>query len=109
MDYRESSSVEPISHEFPAIRRQVTAPEYICPQPIPWNDIHRALAAFHRDNCPDAPAPPVPLILAGWAYSSDVEKASRWQATHDWANEHAATHLIPDLNEGERYSYSSDH
>lgn len=87
----------------------MTQPDFICPQPIPWNDIHRDLTAFHRESCPDAPTPPVPLILAGWAYSSDEEKAARWQATLDWADEHGAPHLIPDLPESERYSSSSDH
>lgn len=87
----------------------MTQPDYICPQPIPWNDIHRALTAFHRDNCPDAPAPPVPLILAGWAYSSDEENASRWQSTVTWAEKHGASHLIPELAEGDRHLSSTDH
>ena len=79
-------------------------PTFICPQPIPWNDIHRALTAFHRKHGSDAPPPPVPLILAGWAYSSDQEKAARWQATLAWAERYGASHLIPELTEPDRYA-----
>lgn len=77
---------------------------HICPQSIPWHDIHQALTAFHREKCPDAPPPPIPLILAGWAYSSDEEKEARWQATIAWAATHGASHLIPDLTETDFYS-----
>lgn len=31
------------------------------------------------------PYPPVPLILAGWACSNDVEKMKRWEETVAWA------------------------
>jgi len=87
----------------------MTQPTFICPQPIPWNDIHRVLTEFHRDNCPEAPQPPVPLILAGWAYSGDEEKAARWQTIVTWAARHGATELIPDLADCDRYPPSTAH
>lgn len=77
--------------------------DYICPQPVPWNDIHRALVEHREAKCPDAPLPPVPLILAGWAYSTDDDKADRWRSTLEWSQTHEASHLIPDLTESEKY------
>jgi hypothetical protein len=36
----------------------------------------------------------VPLILAGWAYSNDVEKRDRWQETLDWADRHGVADFV---------------
>ena len=45
------------------------------------------------------PPPPVPLILAGWAYSNDVEKRSRWQETLAWADHHGLGTLLSDIGD----------
>jgi hypothetical protein len=78
--------------------------DYTCPQPGPWNDIHQTLTDFHQRSCRDSQPPPIPLILAGWAYSSDEEKTARWKATIAWAAGHGASHLIPPLAKADRYT-----
>ncbi len=77
--------------------------DYIFPQPIPWNEIHQALVAFREKECPDASLPPVPLILGGWNYSSDANKAARWTDTIRWAETHGASRLIPELTDPDKY------
>jgi hypothetical protein len=77
--------------------------DYLCPQPTSWNDIHRQLIVFRAQQCPESPPPPVPLILAGWAHSSDSDKAERWIQTAKWAEDHGAAHLIPVLSENDKY------
>jgi hypothetical protein len=47
--------------------------------------------------------PPMPLILAGWIYSSDRDKQERWQALVKWADEHSVSHLIPELSAEDQY------
>lgn len=49
------------------------------------------------------PTPPIPLILAGWAFSSDHEKKQRWDATVKYAITHNCKHLIDDLDEESFY------
>ena len=46
----------------------------------------------------DVPSPPRPLILAGWVYSSDVEKRERWHATLAWAKAWEFEHIIGDID-----------
>jgi hypothetical protein len=41
--------------------------------------------------------PPIPLILAGWAFSNDFEKQQRWQETIVWAESHCCLELVRDL------------
>lgn len=54
--------------------------------PKVWANVHARLRhAAEQHGLPD---PPVPLILAGWAYSSDAEKAARWMETITWAEHH---------------------
>ena len=79
----------------------------ICPQPPVWNSIYQNLCKFHAKNCPTDPPPPVPLILAGWAFSTDEEKATRWQDTLNWAKTHGALDLIPELSESDFYGTST--
>jgi hypothetical protein len=75
----------------------------ICPLPPVWNSIYQNLCKFHAKNCPTAPPPPVPLILAGWAFSNDGEKTTRWLDTQNWATTHGALHLLPELSESDFY------
>jgi len=35
------------------------------------------------------------LILAGWHYSSDSDKSTRWQEIKTWANENNLNHIMP--------------
>jgi len=40
------------------------------------------------------PSPPIPLILAGWAYSNDVEKMQRWEETVAWARNNGCPEIV---------------
>jgi hypothetical protein len=53
----------------------------------------RTASAFARGGITP---PPVPLILAGWAYSNDVEKRNRWQETLAWVHHHGLGTLLSD-------------
>ena len=53
------------------------------------------LVELERQKNPSIPEPPKFLILAGWHYSKDWEKASRWQEIRAWANENNLNHLMP--------------
>jgi hypothetical protein len=76
---------------------------FVCPNPIPWSDTYKALeAAWRKSGCVGS-APPMPLILSGWWYSSDRDKQDRWLDTIRWAKEHDLSHLIKELKEDEGY------
>jgi hypothetical protein len=77
--------------------------KFVCPLPIPWNETYqRLLKAWEAEGKKGRP-PPVPLILNGWVYSNDVEKAERWQATIKWAEARGLTSLLPRLTDDEQY------
>lgn len=76
---------------------------FICPRPGKWSGIYQRLhRAWEAEGAIGAP-PPVPLILAGWVYTNDLEKKARWEATVAWAMGHALSHLIPPLSAAERH------
>jgi|GEM_PF-805369 len=60
----------------------------ICPQPQAWNQLFDLLPDKRRvgNGC----EPPLPLILAAWDYSSDLEKRERFLLHIRWAAEHGA-------------------
>ncbi len=64
--------------------------------PQRWAEVHRRLKQAAADN-PNIPPPPMPLILAGWAYTDDIQKRDRWQETVAWANRHGFGALLGDL------------
>jgi len=80
----------------------------VCPMPIKWNEIHRALRRHKDKSVPSAPAPPKALILNGWSFSSDKDKAIRWQETVKWASTHGCTHLIEKLSDNDFYYANPD-
>ena len=47
--------------------------------------------------------PPKPLILAGWAYSNDIEKMNRWKETVEWANNNGCGELVNGVPDNEFY------
>ena len=57
----------------------------ICPMPVPWNDAYQELREASEQSAESVSPPPVPLILNGWSFSSDGEKAQRWLDTIAWA------------------------
>jgi len=67
---------------------------------MPWHDAFERLSGFaHKHDC-FPPSPPTPLILAGWAYSNDVDKRQRWEETVAWAATNGCSDLvaIPDTD-----------
>ena len=76
----------------------------VCPIPSRWHEIFQALEQAWRDAGAIGTLPPTPLILAGWAYSNDGEKKSRWETTLEWAREHSMTHVMPQLSPEDMYA-----
>lgn len=71
--------------------------------PMSWIRAHQLLmSAWERDGRHGKP-PPTPLILSGWAYTNDMDKAMRWKETVQWAKENGYSHLIPEFTEEEKY------
>ena len=70
---------------------------FICPQPQDWHDIHTRLKNAWEEAGGRGSPPPVPLILAGWAFSSDADKKDRWEQTITWAKGEGLEQLIPEL------------
>jgi len=71
------------------------------PMPADWAAIHAALTRLWQSNDdPTIPKPPVPLILAGAAFSPATAIRQRWVDLIQWANahgfaDHLASHLPP--------------
>src|SRR5437899_8046789 len=75
----------------------------ICPNPMPWHTAFQRLSNFARSNRCNPPSPPKPLILAGWAYSNDVEKRARWEETIAWAKENGCAPLVEGIPDTDYY------
>lgn len=75
----------------------------ICPKPIRWHEIFKDLEQAWELTGNDGSPPPKPLILAGWNYSNDIEKKSRWEETINWARENKLEYLIPQIADGDLY------
>lgn len=71
----------------------------ICPLPLIWHARHTAMERFAIER--GLPKPPTPLILAGWNFSGDEQKASRWQDTEQWCIEHGCPELFQGISEEE--------
>jgi hypothetical protein len=65
-------------------------PESICPNPPEWAKLHTAAVTATKDG----ETFPKPLILAGWAFSSDEEKRQRWAETIQWLEERKLGYLV---------------
>lgn len=65
----------------------------ICPIPTRWNAIYQSLLKARKAHA-IASKPPVPLILNGWMFTNDVEKAERWEETKTWAEENGFNQLL---------------
>jgi len=65
----------------------------VCPQPNVWNDVYKRLLQVAAGR-PDMREVPVPLILAGWAWTNDVEKMDRWEMTVQWAKEAGCEEIV---------------
>lgn len=81
--------------------------KFVCPRPDVWNRIYEELCRIWREGDCQGEKPPVPLILAGWTYSNDQEKHTRWADTVRWAGERRMSALIPVLEKDECYFVES--
>lgn len=59
-----------------------------------WAKTHEALKLFASQRPCEPAMPPVPLILAGAAFSTDIEKATRWAETVRWAVRNGCASLL---------------
>ncbi|WP_243544882.1 hypothetical protein [Pseudodesulfovibrio tunisiensis] len=75
----------------------------ICPKAMVWHKIHQKLNIAWERKGGEGERPPIPLILAGWAYSDDYEKAIRWRQTVEWAENNSLADIIPELTDEDWY------
>ncbi|HEX4078635.1 MAG TPA: hypothetical protein VHX61_07160 [Rhizomicrobium sp.] len=75
----------------------------VCPQSGYWAALHQRLTKAADGNS-NIPSPPVPLILAGWAYTNDLEKQSRWRETLIWAERYGLSEMLQDIPDEQMYS-----
>ena len=75
----------------------------ICPNPMPWHEAFERLTNYAELHPCAPPSPPKPLILAGWAYSNDVEKMQRWKETVDWAEKNGCSNLVSCIPDSDFY------
>jgi hypothetical protein len=73
----------------------------VCPMPMAWERTRASLERARAQRAPQAPKVPVPLILAGWNYSTDDDKRRRWDETLAWAAEHGLSDSIPSIADDE--------
>lgn len=65
------------------------------PRPSDWVMLHGLLsAAWETREDGSIPEPPVPLILAGAAFSTAAAIRQRWRDLVRWANEHGCSELL---------------
>lgn len=79
---------------------------FVSPQPVVWHHIYQRLKSHWENQIKEGFPPPMVLVLSGWTMSSDFEKQDRWNATLRWAEQNHCIHLIPVLNEEEKYYVS---
>jgi hypothetical protein len=76
---------------------------FVCPMPPAWHERWQRLKeAWERDGSAGRP-PPIPLILGGWAFSSDVDKLDRWMSLLAWAEERGLLGHVRGLTLEEQY------
>ena len=73
----------------------------VCPLPMAWERARASLEKARVLRAPHAPKVPVPLILAGWNFSTDEEKQQRWNETMDWAATNGLSEHIPQIADDE--------
>src|SRR5258708_39025405 len=79
----------------------------VCPNPIPWNEAFKNLVGHATSHICTPPAPPTPLILAGWAYSNDRDKMLRWAETVAWAYANGCGQIVDEIPDRDFYFVES--
>lgn len=75
----------------------------ICPKPRPWHQAFERLVDYAQSHPCTPTDPPIPLILAGWAYSNDIEKMQRWEETVAWAEKNGCPDLVTGIPDEDFY------
>lgn len=88
------------------------------PVPLPhdWAHVHALLAEAQRSAAePNIPNPPVPLILAGAAFSSANQIRRRWTDLVEWANTYGFVEILraalpppPDFDVADHFAGASE-
>ena len=76
----------------------------ICPKPLIWAQVHEALTEFASSRACTPTEPPKPLILSGWTFTNDAEKARRWTETVLWAEVNDCADLTTTTSDEDFYS-----
>lgn len=74
----------------------------VCPNPRPWVKVHKRLSAATK-NQEILSRLPTPLILAGWNFSSDLDKFDRWNETVQWAQDAGCETILETLTDEDFY------
>jgi hypothetical protein len=80
--------------------------ERICPLPTAWNRIYNYLVIFRQEQANfgiTLSEIPIPLILAGWVYSNDYQKRTRWVQMVNWAEGAGCYKIISTIEKNEWY------
>ncbi len=80
-----------------AFRAKCIEQGWICPEPQRWNDMWELLPDKARNG--SSWEPPLPLILAGWWHTSNLEKSLRFDQHLQWAVDHGAQDVVLDYLE----------
>jgi hypothetical protein len=68
-----------------------------------WHEVFERLSSYAQSHTCILPSPPKPLILAGWAYSNDIEKMQRWEETVAWAEKNGCFNLVCGISDRDFY------
>lgn len=77
---------------------EATKNKRVCPLPKKWNEVYKLLPGKKQKG--NGWEPPLPLILAAWAATSNLSKIARFREHLEWAAAHSALDLV--------YSYISN-
>jgi hypothetical protein len=64
----------------------------VCPKPQRWYELSQLLQEHHQ--IAGGEAPPVPLILAGWVFTSNLDKEYRLQQQLKWAEQRGCLDVV---------------
>jgi len=82
------AGVRAVLDPLSALMAYVVEEQRVCPQPQIWNRLFNLLPERRRVG--NGWEPPLPLILAAWDNTSDLEKRERFHLHIRWAADHGA-------------------